>query len=239
MPGIRSFIATAMAGAALFGAAGAHAAVLYDQTDSPGPSSDFAPSNDFAADFGADDWTADDFTVPAGQSWTIDHVDVTGTDQGTPPDSANVFIWADAGGAPGAEAFHQLNIPGGGTGPNFSLPVSGAPSLAAGTYWLSVEQFGATDGIYWSWGTRTALAGHPAMYKIDEPGPCGDWTVRSECYGDNPDQIFRLSGTASAVAAPVSPPAKHKRKCKKHRRKHKRSAQSAKKKKCKHKKKKR
>src|SRR5690349_6086008 len=50
-------------------------ALLYDQLDSPGTSSDHVNSQDYEAGLnGADDQAADDFPVPAGVTWGITQV---------------------------------------------------------------------------------------------------------------------------------------------------------------------
>ena len=103
----RVIASMAVAVALLIAPALAHAAVLYDQTDHAGtPTADpsamnFSPSNDLGTGVGADR-TADDFPVPAGQTWSINEVDVGGAYVGTPPGTVNVFIYADASGQPGA-----------------------------------------------------------------------------------------------------------------------------------------
>src|SRR4029077_4318534 len=80
--------------------------VLYDQYDNAGSfstgSQNFEPGND-----PFDDFTADDFVVPGGETWNIFEVDVLGTyfNGAGPADSFNVFIYQDSGGLPGAQVY--------------------------------------------------------------------------------------------------------------------------------------
>jgi hypothetical protein len=190
----------------LFSMAGvARAFVLYDQTDHAGANDanssapNFSPSNDFGS--GDFDRTADDFTVPVGQAWSINEVDVSGAYSGAAQGVVNVYIYPDAAGKPGDPLFSQTNIAAPG-GPNYVVPLTGAPSLTAGTYWITVQQVVGMGG-YWSWTTRTVQSGGPARWF----GPAMDcpsfsWSPRMDCWtGTNPDQIFLLRGvnTSSSI----------------------------------------
>jgi hypothetical protein len=188
--------------------ASAQAAVLYDQTANPSGgnrgSNDYEPTND-----SYDDQTADDFTVPGGQSWQISQVDVLGlVGPDPPPSSVSVFLYANAGTLPGAELFRETDIVASGQ-PNYSIPVSGAPDLEPGTYWVSVQQNGALFSAQWYWNETSTQSGNPAAYR--NPGgsstpACTDWGVLGTCFGtlSNPDKLFKLSGT-TAQFPPASP----------------------------------
>jgi hypothetical protein len=220
----------------------ASGAVLYDQTDFS--TSDNHGSNDWDAPNDAyDDQLADDFIVPEGQTWQISQVDVIGSGGYDAP-TVNVFLYASAGALPGAELFHQPVVAT--NGPNYSIALTGAPSLQAGTYWISVQQAGSHGGTAWYWSERSVQSGSPAAYR--NPGgasaaSCTDWEVRQSCFSGvstTPDELFKLSGISTATQPSGPPPttatpapAAKKKKCKK--KKHKRSAESAKKK-CKKKK---
>lgn len=184
--------------------AGASAAVLYDQTsEASAPSANpdggtFAPSNQFSAtDF---DRTADDFVVPAGARWAISQINVTGAYSDTPPNQVNVFIYADASGKPGAEIFKQLAITPS-NGPNYNVPLTGAPNLRAGHYWVTVQQVVGGNPGFWSWGTRAIQTGSVAHFLTTtmepRPGcPVYSWNPRNVCWPSvNPDQVFTLIGT--------------------------------------------
>ena len=187
--------------------ASARAAALYDQTDHPDPSGNHA-SNDYNPP--DDDWEnqiADDFTVPGGQSWQVSHVDVLGVvDPGSPPSTVNVFLYSNAGTLPGTELFRATGIAAS-SQPNYSIPVTGAPDLTPGTYWVSVQQAGSMLGAtQWFWNERSVQSGSPAV--IRAPGghvspACTGWVTLVTCFsGGPPDMLFKLSGTA----APYPPP---------------------------------
>jgi hypothetical protein len=194
----------------------ARAEVLFDQTaDAATPNAEpgdpnFSPSNDFGG--GNEDRTADDFTVPAGETWVIDRISVTGAYEAEPmPRSAgsasprrapapqvSVFIYPDAGGQP-APALHAEAGVGASGGPNYAVALTGAPELAPGTYWVTVQQDGAGPAGFWSWGTSTTLSGNPAQWFSAADAECAGsstWLPRLDCWpGTNPDQAFRLEGT--------------------------------------------
>jgi hypothetical protein len=225
-------LVAAVAAISLAVPAGAGAAVIYDQTAAAGTpeansaNPNFSPSNDLGF---ASDRTADDFTIPAGQRWSINEVDVTGAYNGGPHGQVNVFLYADAAGKPGAELFHQSGIVT--PGPSYNAPLVGVPELGPGSYWITVQQ--DADVGYWSWGTSTVQKGQPAQWTTNTAGPCPSaaWTRRLDCYpGTNPDQAFRLQGS---VRSDATAPPKHK--CKKKKQAKKKSAAAAAKK-CKKKK---
>ena len=203
MPGTWKRIALIAAiGVSLALPAGANAEVLYDQTDHAAPASsdpggpNFSPSNYFGPDNA--DRTADDFTVPAGETWTLTEVDVRGAFEGPEAEpEVNVFIYADDNGKPGEELWSQ-GI-GGTTGPNYEIPLTDGPKLEAGTYWLTAQQ--VVRGLaYWSWQTRTVQSGSPAQWISGEGTPdCEEsaaWVPRTSCWPSvNPDQVFALEGT--------------------------------------------
>ena len=176
--------------------------VLYDQTanaapptaDSAGPN--FSPSNYF--DVSNNDRTADDFTVPAGATWALNEIDVTGAlENPIPTPTVNVYLYANAAGKPGAEVFSQVGITPT-NAPDFVVPLTGVPSLAAGTYWITV-QLADAGASYWSWGTNTVQRGNPATWWTNTSSPscpAGAWAARMTCWtGTNPDQVFTLKGT--------------------------------------------
>lgn len=182
------------------GAQAAAPVVLYDQTaNAATPSADpgapnFSPSNDFGGDT---DRTADDFVVPAGATWAISEIGVAGAFEApTTESTVNVYLYADAAGKPGNQIFSQLAVVATGA-PNFVVPLTGAPALTAGTYWVTV-QFIVDGGPFWSWGTSTVQRGNPAHWTgLEGPAECqAGWAVRTVCWaGTNPDQVFVLKGT--------------------------------------------
>jgi hypothetical protein len=219
------------------------AAVLYDQTSSPAPSGDAAQSQRDDA-FPLNVQVADDFTVPAGQPWQIQSVDVIGHYfAGGPLSTVNVFLYSNAGTLPGAQLFAQGNIPSGpGTGglsAQFTAPLTGAPQLGPGTYWVSVQaNLGPFPANVWGWDARTVAAGSDAAFLNNGGGPVGCdpgvWETRHapSCGAGapaSPDQLFRINGTVVAPTPAATPPAStpHRKRCKKHKKHH--SAAAAKK----------
>jgi hypothetical protein len=209
----------------------ASAATLYDQLDNTGTGPGSA-SDSYFYPMGENVELADDFTVPAGQAWQLTSAQAKG------PASAYDFritLLADAYGQPGGQLFQgQASTPGA-TGGTYTFPISGAPQLQAGHYWISLQLMNL---VAWQWPNRTVQSGSPAMVQNPdgmEFAACTTWKPRTQCDTTTtafPDQAFALSGDA----VPVTPPTPLKKKCKKHRKKHKRVAESAKKK-CKKKKK--
>ena len=201
------------AAAILFFPSAAGAEVLYDQTDHSGtPTADpsgqnFAPSNDFPGS--SYDLVADDFVVPAGQTWSINEVDVFGTYGGDPPPAVNVYIFANGSGGPGSKLFEQIGVTASG-GPNYRVPLL-VPTLGPGAYWIAVQQAGAEFGgaALWSWTTRTLQTGN-AAHSADSSyvgGSCvpDTWYPRLSCWtGSNPDQVFRIQGVRTG--GPTDPP---------------------------------
>jgi hypothetical protein len=213
----RVVLSVGVVAVALISMAGAaQAFVLYDQTDHAGTNNadamapNFSPSNDFGG-FNQDR-TADDFTVPAGQAWSVDEVDVTGAYNGVGQGVVNVYIYPDAAGKPGTALFSQTNISAPG-GPNYAVPLANVPSLGPGTYWITVQQVVGMGG-YWSWTTRSAQNGGPARW-FGPGSACPDfsWSPRVDCwFGTNPDQIFLLRGTNTLNAIALGKPKLSKKK---------------------------
>jgi hypothetical protein len=203
---VAAVLALAFPAALLQAAPGAQAAaavVLFDQTGNAAtPSGDssaanFSPSNYFSS--GTHDRGADDFTVPAGATWAINEIDVTGAfSTVTTGTTVNVYLYANDAGHPGAELFSQLGITATGA-PNFVVPLTGVPALTSGTYWVTVQYVSGGGGSYWSWGTSTVQRGNPAQWRsinAGTPCPVDTWAPRTTCFtGTNPDQVFVLKGT--------------------------------------------
>jgi hypothetical protein len=179
--------------------------VLYDQTDNATTSNH--GSNDWIAPHeGFTDQIADDFIVPSGQSWQISGVDVLGIGGYASP-TINIFIYANAGSLPGAELFRQSVVAM--NEPDYSVAVSGTPNLNPGTYWISVQQTGTEVGTGWYWKERSVQSGNPAAYRNpagSSVATCTAWSVRSTCFPSSPpDELFKLSGTASVYPPPATP----------------------------------
>jgi hypothetical protein len=204
----------ALAGALLalsIGAGQAGAEVLLDQIDATSPQSinsqNFNPAND-----AFDATTADDFVVPAGETWRIESALVRGNNTGTTAaTSADVTIFADGGGAPGTPVFST--VASATDYPRMQLTFT-SPTLTAGTYWLGVSAVldpGASAPFsQWFWAENSEPFGSPAMYRNPGNGfntGCVTFTLKSSCvFGTEthpaPSQSFSLSGTRTLPPPP-------------------------------------
>ena len=113
--------------------------VLYDQLNNPGTiainSQDFEPA---FADLS--DLTADNFVVPAGQTWNITEVDVGGVySRSWPGRWFNVFFYENSGGLPGAQVYSAFVCPYVNDSGVFEVILSAPAVLGPGTYWVSVQ----------------------------------------------------------------------------------------------------
>ncbi|HMA34311.1 MAG TPA: hypothetical protein VKY74_07485, partial [Chloroflexia bacterium] len=117
-------------------------AVLYDQYDYPDLSG--ISSQHFEPLFQPfDAQAADDFQVPAGQTWTVTSVDVAGGYYGGPGpvDSMNLFFYTNLSTLPDTPVYTATGIvpiPGIDPG-DLSIPLDTPVVLTAGRYWVSVQ----------------------------------------------------------------------------------------------------
>jgi hypothetical protein len=185
--------------------------VLYDQYDNAGANATLSATFDDFPTFSSD--LADDFVVPAGQTWNVESIDADGTyfnGIGSAFDW-NVFIYADNAGLPGAQVYSTLNQPVTVNGTTFTVNLTPAAVLTAGTYWIEIQanmNF-ATQGE-WGWTDRTVQSNSPAAWQ--NPGGgfgiCPTWTVKTLCVPTvDPDQVFRLNGTTGGVTPTPTPTA--------------------------------
>jgi hypothetical protein len=176
--------------------------VLYDQYNNAGANA--TSSQDFEAAFDPfDSFTADDFVVPGGQSWSVESVDADGVyfNGFGPAASFHVFFYSDSAGLPGALVATRSAQPYVQGGSTFSVTLSPAVALGPGTYWVSVQcRMDFTPGGQWGWTDRTIQTNNGAAWQ--NPGLgfgiCPTWGRRgTTCLIDPgvPDQVFRLNGT--------------------------------------------
>jgi hypothetical protein len=199
-------IGLAVVVAAAFGlmSAPAGAAVLYDQT--AGPAIGAAYSSNYG-DPGKVAQGADDFTVPAGESWVISSVDAPGNGV-LGPTFGGVFLYADGGTLPGTEIFRQEGIPIGSPVNDLAIPITGAPTLGPGSYWISVQTMGLSE---WRWDIDDVQIGDPAAWRnppggYGSPGPggCVAYQPLHACLpvGAPGSFLFRLNALDPSVAPP-------------------------------------
>jgi hypothetical protein len=178
---------------------------LYDQnSDDSGVA---VPSENFTHDFESYDSSgADDFTVPAGHTWKIREVEVTGVygQPSNPADSENVFIYKDRRGLPENLVAECDSIKGIDNQGSFAikLPKSCKVNLKGGKrYWISVV---ANENnaccTSWFWETRNGQNAKPAVWKNPGGGygtGCEPWEPLTSCFGNSgegPDFMFALKG---------------------------------------------
>ncbi len=184
-------------------ASGAGAEVLVEQR--PGPAATGVPSQGPGGKPGATPLAADDFVVPAGEHWSLSAIRPFGTRADgsydvTVYDASSIFN-ADTGissGIPGNPDFQESGVA---AAPDGTIPITGAPLLREGGYWISVSSRSAAAEP-WGWLTSAAGAGNPAngVAQSDEKVGCGAylWAERRDCLpatAAEPDQAFVLEGS--------------------------------------------
>ena len=142
--------------------------VLYDQINNPAPtpggvtSQDFEPVND-----AFDSFAADDFVVPAGQTWNITEVDVSGEYSvgGGPAASFHVFFYQDSATLPGTLVATRLANPYSG-GANALITLTSQVTLTPGTYWVAVQsRQDFTPAGQWFWDNRAIISNSGAAWQ--------------------------------------------------------------------------
>ncbi|MBK7557948.1 MAG: hypothetical protein IPI54_06530 [Chitinophagaceae bacterium] len=184
---------------------------LYNQTGAQvngSPSQVFEPAN-----AGFNSQSADDFTVPAGATWTITQVTANGIGTGNPT-SVNVFFYANsASNLPGAAVASYTNIVTFvRTGSNYNVTLPAALNLAGGTYWVSIQvNMSFATGGQWFWANfGTTNIGN--QYAWQNPGggfgtPCPAWGYGSTgCNvggGVARNNIFSIIGSSLVDGGPL------------------------------------
>jgi hypothetical protein len=147
---------------------------------------------------------ADDFIVPAGETWQITQLDVRARIGFPNPASFNVVFYTDSATLPGTPVYTATNLAVGGTNPNFIIILTVPATLETGTYWVSVQ--GNIVGTNWYWQGRTVLDNNSTAWR--EGGAygtgCTSWTRLTTCAGFSwPGQMFRLHGTINGGGTPT------------------------------------
>ncbi|MDO9577993.1 MAG: hypothetical protein Q7J16_08915, partial [Candidatus Cloacimonadales bacterium] len=129
-------------------------------------------SQDFETAYdGYDAEGADDFVVPAGETWTISEIAILGSFSVAGPCTlANVRFFADAAGMPGTLLFEYLNVPANfDVNGNFDCIIDDT-ILTGGTYWIGVQgrlDFAVAGQWFWS---RQAAPTIDAEFHWQNPG---------------------------------------------------------------------
>ncbi|MFZ1218067.1 MAG: hypothetical protein WAO00_02185, partial [Chthoniobacterales bacterium] len=174
-------------------------------------SQNYEPAND-----PFDDELADDFVVPAGETWTIQQISLEGhysSGNTGPATSVNVIFYSDSGTLPG------VAVPGGtftnvamtDTSGNFIIDLPSSMVLTAGAYWVSVQanmNLATAGRWYWTDSQFSIRAG--AAWRNPGGGfgnACTSWGRRATCFSTpDPDQSFALSGTTTGGPTPTATP---------------------------------
>jgi len=173
--------------------------VLYDQYNNGGPNATRSTAFSDLPSFSTD--LADDFVVPAGQTWNVQSIDADGTYNFGPGPATdwNVFIYTDNASIPGTQIFSATNQPVVVVGTTFTVNLPAAAVLSAGTYWIEIQANMTFDPQgEWDWTDRMLQSNSGAA--IRNPGGdvgCGtDWIRKIFCVESmDPDQVYRLNGT--------------------------------------------
>ena len=177
--------------------------VLYDQYNNAGTNATLSATFTDFPTFSAD--LADDFSVPTGQTWTIMSVDADGVyfNGPGPANSWNIYIYANAGGMPGAVVFSALNQPVVVSGTTYTVNLTTPAVLTCGTYWVeSQANMTFNPNGEWGWTDRTVQSGNPAQWQNPGGGfgVCPTWMPKlATCVpsASGPDQVFRINGTSA------------------------------------------
>jgi hypothetical protein len=153
---------------------------------------------------------ADDFTVPAGQTWTVKIVGVTGVyfNGFGPATTMNVTFYQDGGGTPGSVITTETNTPGSPKGPAGVMKLSSWVTLTSGTYWVSFQPgMNFTPGGEYGWETTNDLNGSPAVWVNPGNGfvtGCTTYQNMQNCIGalgEGPDFRFSIMGVSQPAGS--------------------------------------
>jgi|GEM_PF-150388 len=183
---------------------------VYQQTGAGGATS---PSQLFTDFNNALAQTADDFTVPVGETWKIDRLTVEGAVNGAPVlNRVQVVVYRDASGTPGQEVYNSGPIaPLTGTAnPSFDIKLPAEVNFTEGKYWLSVYPilpFGT--GNQWFWREQTVIRGSSTQFR-DPANLFGrnaiTWTSTATAFARAAaDVTFTLLGKAEGSPTPAVP----------------------------------
>src|SRR6266446_6032880 len=186
--------------------------VLYDQYNNASVIATLSATfTDFPA-FSAD--LADDFVVPAGQTWNVQSIAADGVyfPFSGPANSFNVFFYANNAGLPGTQIYSAMNQPFSVVGSTFTVNLPSMAVLTAGTYWVEIQaNMTFNPNGAWGWRDRTVQSNQGAAWRNPGGGfgVCPTWTRKTTCipFAGGPDQVFRLNGTIQGASPTPSPTA--------------------------------
>src|SRR5438132_7359194 len=150
---------------------------------------------------------ADNFVVPAGQTWTITEVDIRSPAGFPTPTSFAVHFYTDASGLPGTEVYVATGLAVVGN-PDYIITLTTPAVLASGTYWVSAVGTITVNNWYWE-GRSVTSNGFATAWRNPGGGyglGCTDWARLQDCIGFSwPDQMFRIVGTSGGGTPTPTP----------------------------------
>lgn len=165
-------------------------------------------ASQFFIDFGVPVESADEFVVPDGESWLFRRVYVEGSNRTNPPTQAIVYLYADNNGSPGEAVFaglYAVELTTSDSDFRVTIPEGEAPTLIAGTYWLSVQAYMSfnPNADQWYWSYTIPANGSDFMvqdaYGLFGGGIPPTWSAS----GNGGSLIFNLGGESADV--PLTP----------------------------------
>lgn len=182
--------------------------VLWNQTTKLSTNG-YTSQNFETANDAFDNQLADDFSVPTGQTWTIDSLFVPGqySAAGGPCDTALVYIYTDAAGTPGTQVYFAsvLNVDTDTNG-TFTIKLPTSAVLTSGTYWLSVvARMDFTPKGQWYWNADSLGALSSSMWRNPGNGfstGATNWTLSSTALSATViNQAFMIYGCDGVTTA--------------------------------------
>ncbi len=175
---------------------------LYSQNSSQGYTG--IDSQIFESTYAAyTDQGADDFTVPAGTTWKVNGVSVTGIyyNGSGPASGETVSFYKNKGGKPGKQVGVSQTSKGADNGGSFVIKLPAVQKLKGGasgtTYWVSVQADCHFSGCG-QWGWYLTNVQHNNLSEWQNPGGgfgvCPTWGTTQSCVGYGPDFMFSLNG---------------------------------------------
>ncbi len=151
---------------------------------------------------------ADNFTVPAGEVWSIEEVQAIGSysSGGGPSADARIIFYVDDSGLPGDESYRATvsGVDGDADG-TLVLTLADPAVLPAGSWWLSIEAVMDYDpDLFWYWRGRTVQAGEDSAWRNPNDGFATGYRTWTDAAGSGqtyPDFAFSLTGERVSCSA--------------------------------------
>ncbi len=156
--------------------------------------------------------SADDFTIPAGNTWNINRILAFGISLGSPSfTSVTVKIFEDNAGLPGEEVYDSgviapVSNPG---DANLDIEFPEVLTLESGSYWISVYANLAfrPNGTLWFWSSQENVVGEETRFR-DTVNFFGlgvtDWIPNSQFFIEDPiDHKFQIFGDIISLGSSV------------------------------------